>query len=127
VIQDVLYRSSILAPDMSRPTVDSIPTTDKKAFAQDMCNLRRKSLDAAYKTAEGKAAIEPFLVGQNLASPNFMTMDAVTVQSAFIGASEIIKAQTDGRATLKTRDFGAMRNMVSDMNKSAKDFWKGGK
>jgi len=127
VFQEILYRSSILAPSLSRPTHDSIKDMKKKTFDEACCLLKRKSLDAAWSTADGKAAILPFLMGKQ--SVDFFTADCATCDLAFVGASEVLKKSgTNDRVTHGVHDFGR-HTTVSDINKKNADFWanRGGK
>lgn len=128
MLQEVLYRSSILAPDLSRPTMDSIKSMKKKTFDESICLLKRKSLDAAYQTEDGKSAITPFLMGK---SADFLTMDCKVLDVAFIGASEVMK-KTGSQYQAKYQTSDMMRGAVSvaSINDANKKFWdnrKGGK
>jgi len=127
ILQEVLYRSSILAPDLSRPTMDSIKSMSKKTFDESICFLKRKSLDAAYKTEDGKDAISPFLMGK---PADFMTMDCKSMDVAFIGASEVMKIGSKQNVQHKTSDIMRGAVTVSSINDANKKFWdarKGGK
>jgi hypothetical protein len=127
VLQEVLYRSSILAPDLSRPTMDSVKGMNKKTFDESICLLKRKSLDAAYKTEDGKSAITPFLMGK---PADFMTMDCASMDVAFIGASEVMKQQGGKKQSVKhTSDFFKGAVTPASINDANKKFWdsrKGG-
>ena len=121
VFQEVLYRSSILAPELSRPTADSIKGMAKKSFDESCCLLKRKSLDAAYKTEEGKKAIDPFLGGKQV---DFFTVDCAVCDLAFVGASEVLKKSgTHDRVKRTVRDFGGVTT-VSALNERYSKFWQ---
>jgi hypothetical protein len=125
VMQEVLYRSSILAPDLSRPTMDSVGKMTKKTFDEACCLIKRKSLDAAYRTEEGRSAIKPFTKDSD-----FFTADCKSVDMAFIGASEIMKASgTKDKAQFKVADFFKGGISPADINKANAAYWagKGGK
>ena len=128
ILQEVLYRSSIIAPDLSRPTMDSVKGMNKKTFDESICLLKRKSLDAAYKTEDGKAAITPFLMGK---PADFMTMDCNSMDVAFIGASEVMKKGSSQQTSVKhTTDFFRGGVSVKTINDANAKFWadrKGGK
>ena len=127
ILQEVMYRSSILAPDLSRPTMDAVKSMSKKTFDESICLLKRKSLDAAYKTEDGKAAITPFLMGQ---PADFLTMDCKSMDVAFIGASEVMKQGSRQNVQHKTSDIMKGAVSVSSINDANKKFWdarKGGK
>ncbi len=118
--QEILYRSSILAPGLKRPTADSIATMDAEAFKKASCSVKRLSLDAAYKTEEGKKAIDPFLNGKMV---NFMDCDCSTVDLAFVGASEVMKQSgANRRINVNVKDFGGTVK-VADINKQNREFW----
>ena len=127
ILQEVMYRSSILAPDLSRPTMDTVKSMSKKTFDESICLLKRKSLDAAYKTEDGKAAILPFLMGH---PADFLTMDCKSMDVAFIGASEVMKIGSKQNVQHKTSDIMRGAVSVSSINDANKKFWdarKGGK
>ena len=122
-MQEILYRSSILAPDLSRPTMDSVKTMDRKAFNDTCCLLKRRSLDAATRTEDGKKAVEAFTKGADV-----FTADCAMVDTAFIGASEIMKHKNTSDGVKRTvKDFGGALT-VAEINKQNADFWakKGG-
>ncbi len=127
VLQDILYRSSILAPELHPLTADSIKS--KKTFDETCCFHKRKALDASFKTEDGKAAILPFLAGKT--SVDFFTADCAVCDMAFIGASEIMKQKsTQDRVSHKVSDFFKGGISVKDINAANDKFWndkKGGK
>lgn len=121
VLQEVLYRSSILAPDLTHPTTDAAKVPNRKTFDEACCLIKRKSLDAAFRTEDGKRAVEPFLRG---ATPDFFTADCAAVDAAFVGASEVMKAlSAKDRAQHKTADFMRGGISVADINKTNAAFW----
>ncbi len=123
VMQEVLYRSSILAPELSRPTMDEVKKYTKKAFDQECCRIKRRSLDAAFNTKDGKAAIEPFW---KLPPADFFTADCSAIDVAFIGASEVLKkaGASKDRAKLSAQDFGKAVT-PSTINEQNRSFWDG--
>ncbi|WP_313817890.1 DUF2213 domain-containing protein [Cupriavidus sp.] len=113
-------RAEILAPGIKLPTLDAKMATKDRASA--LCKCQRKALDAAYGTEAGKAAINPFLGGHKA---DFEKLPAGLVHAAFMGASELIKAQNNGRAhdsATKTKDFGKAGS-IAEMNKRNAEFW----
>lgn len=113
-------RAEILAPGIKLPTFDAATSTKDRAAA--LCKCQRKALDVAYGTDAGKAAITPFLGG---AKADFDKLPAGVVHATFMGASELMKAQNNGRAhdtAAKTKDFGKPTT-VADINKRNSQFW----
>ena len=119
IFQEVLYRSSILAPNLSLPTHDSVEKLNKKQFNDACCLIKRKSLDAAYSTEDGKAAINPLVAGKTV---DFLTADCTTVDFVFVGASEIIKAAKGDRVKTTVHDFGRATTVAS-INQKNREFW----
>jgi uncharacterized protein len=113
-------RAEILAPGIKLPTFDAATSTKDRAAA--LCKCQRKALDVAYGTDAGKAAITPFLGG---AKADFEKLPPGVVHATFMGASELMKAQNNGRAhdsVAKTKDFGKPTT-VADINKRNSQFW----
>lgn len=113
-------RAEILSPGIKLPTLDAATSTKDRAAA--LCKCQRKALGDAYGTEAGKAAISPFLGG---AKADFERLPAALVHAAFMGASELMKAQNNGRAhdsAAKTKDFGKART-VADINAANRKYW----
>lgn len=113
-------RAEILAPGIKLPTLDAKMATADRAAA--LCKCQRKALDLAYKTDAGRAAITPFLGGL---TADFDRLPAALVHAAFMGASEMVKAQNNGATSktgITTKDFGKART-VADINAANRKFW----
>jgi len=113
-------RAEILAPGIKLPTLDAKMATADRAAA--LCKCQRKALDLAYKTDAGRAAITPFLGGL---TADFERLPAALVHAAFMGASEMVKAQNNGATSktgITTKDFGKART-VADINAANRKFW----
>lgn len=113
-------RAEILAPGIKLPTLDSKMATRDRAAA--LCKCQRKALDLAYQTDAGKKAIGPFLGGL---TADFEKLPAALVHAAFMGASELVKAQNNAgnsRSAAPTRDFGKART-VADINAANRKYW----
>lgn len=126
VLQTVRANSEILAPGhkLAVPTFDA--ATTRVAFADSMCNCKRKALDVAYRTDEGKAAIEPFLNGR---TADFSRMNSKTIDVIFTGAA-VLRAQRNNDASsrgirpgLTRDDFGRAPLTNDELNTRNKDFW----
>lgn len=113
-------RAEILAPGIKLPTLDAKMTTKDRAAA--LCKCQRKALDLAYQTEAGKKAIAPFLGSK---TADFEKLPAALVHAAFMGASELVKAQNNAsasRGATPTRDFGKAKT-VADINAANRKFW----
>ncbi|SPA44847.1 DUF2213 domain-containing protein [Cupriavidus taiwanensis] len=113
-------RAEILAPGIKLPTLDAKMATADRAAA--LCKCQRKALDLAYQTEAGKKAIGPFLGGL---TADFEKLPAALVHAAFMGASELVKAQNNAgnsRSAAPTRDFGKART-VADINAANRKYW----
>lgn len=105
--KDSISRAEILVPGY---TVDASKTIDA---------IQREVLAAAYKTEEGKQAIEEF-TGPN---PDFTKLPAHTVDAAFIGASVLV-GKHNNRAFQKT-GLAAINPSVTprNINEMNRKFW----
>ena len=114
---DLRSRAEILAPGITFPTRDA-----KAKTADHVCSCQRMALGRAMQTEDGKVAVEPFLLGRELKA---LTADQVA--SAFVGASELLKARNNARGSrqsITTKDFGRPGD-VAAMNARNREFWKG--
>lgn len=119
VFQDTLSRAEILVPGFKMPlTMDAAPK-DAKAFKDAMCKCKRRALDEAVKKHGDKVAV--FLGGQTVDK-----MSCATVDAAFIGASELIKAGNNRASSISTKDFGR-QTPVQSINAKNRSFWNPGK
>lgn len=122
--QDTVARAEILSPGIKVPTFDA--KVDRKKTIDGLCAFRRKVLDKAFTTDEGKAAIEPLLAGGRFDTKK-LTCDAATIM--FTAASENMKAvnraSTTGSGRVRANDSGTVKvSSIADMNKASADFWK---
>ena len=115
--REVASRAEILAPGFKMQTTDTANNGDA------VLKAKRNALKQSFATPEGQKAI-PLFTGGNL---NFDTMPAHTVDAAFIGASELIKAQNNAngvRHGISTKDFGRQPNSIADINQRNREYWK---
>lgn len=122
--KDTVARAEILAPGIKLPTFDA--KADRKKSVDALCAFRRKALDKAYGTDEGKAAIDPLLAGRTLDTKK-LTCD--TARLMFTAASENMKAvnraANTGSGKIRANDSGTVKvPTIGDMNKGFTDFWK---
>lgn len=114
--QDVIARAEVLSPGIK------LPTTDSQQTKGTLAKFKRRALDSAYQTELGKAAIDPFLAGKK---PEFKKLPGSTIDAAFYGASEMMKArnnQSFGALAQKTMDFGRTTT-PADINKANAAYW----
>lgn len=124
ILQDVLYRASVIAPDVKHLTADAATTMkDRKTFDEACCLHKRKTLISAFGTTDGKDAIAPFVRD---AQPDFLTMDCAAVDTAFIGASELIKRKGAPKPVIKTTDGSKATVTPAMLNKTYAEFWNKG-
>lgn len=119
-LTQVLSRAEILAPGIK------LPTTDSANNGKAVLTAKRMALKQAYATADGQAAIAPF-IGTHT---DFNTMPAHTVDMAFTGASELIKQKNNAagvRSGISTKDFGRAPQSPADINARNREFWNKGK
>ena len=119
-LKQVLSRAEILAPGIK------LPTTDSANNGKAVLAAKRMTLKQAFATADGQKAIAPFLGGQT----DFDSMSAHTIDTAFVGASELIKQQNNAagvRSGISTKDFGRAPASPADINARNRAFWGKGK
>jgi len=117
---DVAARAEILAPGFKVPTFDA--KADPKKANDALCGCKRKALDTAYATDDGRKAIEPFLAGR---TADFGKMSCAALDSVFVGASELMRQANNARGVrqgITTKDFGRASS-VSDINRRNREFW----
>ncbi|WP_336943136.1 DUF2213 domain-containing protein [Acinetobacter modestus] len=117
-LAEVRARAEILAPGIAIPTLDSAA----KDVGKKVLSIKRQALKQAYSTKDGQAAISPF-IGANT---NFDSMTAATLDTAFIGASELVKQKNNSlgvRSGISTKDFGRAPSTVADINARNREFW----
>jgi hypothetical protein len=115
-MRDTASRAEILVPGYTMPTADSV------AGLCDVAVVRQKVLIEAFKTADGKAIIEPLLAGRKLGE--LTADDSGTV---FVAASELMRAKNNSRGIVRsvaTKDFGKAPISNSEINKRNTEFWK---
>ena len=124
-LKEILSRAEILAPGVkiTPPTADALADPKKARLA--LCGCKRKALDAAMQTEDGKKAVLPFLGGKTTDKASCATVDA-----AFIGASELIAATRNagiGRVmnSINTKDAARKGSAtdVDSLNKANREFW----
>lgn len=113
-LKQVIARAEILAPGLATPTGDSLKSKDAAP------KLMRKALESAAGTEQGKACIEPFLMGREVKQ---LTGDALS--GVFNGAAELMRVRNNdngSRSAISTKDFGRATS-VADINARNREFW----
>lgn len=110
----VVARAEILCPGISIPTGDA--AKGKKAIPR----LQLKAIQSAMTTDDGKAVVEPFLMGRELGKLTFDQLSAV-----FTGAAELMRAKNNASLSpgkVSTKDFGKPAS-VDQINAKNREFW----
>ena len=113
-LKTLVSRAEILSPGIAIPSGDAIKS---KGAAPA---LMRKALDRAMTTEDGKACVEPFLMGRDIKK---LTGDALL--GVFNGSAELMRARNNdkGRCSgVSVKDFGKASS-VADINARNRDFW----
>lgn len=118
-LKKVLSQAEILSPGIKLPTLDA-KTKDVGAKVKD---CKCKALAAAYKTDDGKKAIDLFLGG---AAADFDKLPAAVLDAAFIGASTMMgqaNNQRGARTGVNTKDFGKRPPTIAEINAANQKYW----
>jgi hypothetical protein len=123
--QQVVSDAEILVPGFRFPTFDA--KQPRKTTIDSMCQMRRKVLDHAYATAEGKALLDPLHDGGDLAK-----LDCSNVAMLFKAAAGAKKLLNNSASTkdakqvanvLSTTNPGSATASIADLNKRNRDYW----
>lgn len=87
-------RAEILSPGFKVPTADC-KCKDRKVKDQ-LLDIKRRVLGESYRSTDGKKAITPFLLGKEAI---FDKLSAAIIESAFIGASEIMRSANNSKTS----------------------------
>lgn len=118
--QNVLAQAEILSPGIPVPTFDS--KRPAATTADSLCRLRRRAIDRAWRTEDGRAAIEPVLGSSNISRLPRMTCDSV--RTLFNGAVELVRStnnSTAGGRRSAARDSGTKTVTLGDINKGNRE------
>lgn len=116
--QDTLYRASLLAPGLGVPTYDSARSA--ASFADTLTRIKRRAIDNAYTTAEGRRVIAPWIGGDGTA---IRSLDAMTVDAVFSAASDAMARRNNktlGFADSATASGPLTPAQINDANRK---FW----
>ena len=117
-LAELRSRAEILSPGIKLPTLDAGNKGVGKLARTCKCNALR----AAY-TGDNQKMIDAFTGGRS----DFEALPTVTLDAAFIGASELIRQRNNSagaRSGISTRDFGRPPASIADINKSNRQFWQ---
>ncbi|MET3481554.1 DUF2213 domain-containing protein [Methylobacterium sp. 1973] len=118
--RDTAARAEILSPGLRMATADSL--TDDKARGAAITAHKRAALKNYYRD---HAEMAPVLLGMKTA-PDFGAMAPAAVHLAFMGASEVAKAQNNSRVTkriLVSDAQPAARMTAAERNEANRAFW----
>lgn len=119
-LRDTSARAEILSPGLRMATADSL--TDDAARGSAIIAHKRAALTAYYRD---HAEMAPVLLGMKTA-PDFGAMAPAAVHLAFMGASEVAKAQNNSRVTkriLVSDAQPAARMTAAERNEANRAFW----
>ncbi|CND92436.1 Uncharacterized protein conserved in bacteria [Yersinia rohdei] len=107
--QDVVSRAELIVPGIKLPEGGKL-----SAF-------KRTVLDAAFKTTEGERVLKG-IVGDK---PDFTKMPKLSLDAAFIAASEVAKSRNNTQLNHRTTDatLPNRRPTAADLNKQNAAFW----
>ncbi|WP_145498536.1 DUF2213 domain-containing protein [Yersinia bercovieri] len=107
--QDVVSRAELIVPGIKLPEGGKL-----SAF-------KRTVLDAAFKTTEGEKVLKG-IVGDK---PDFAKMPKLSLDAAFIAASEVAKSRNNTQLNHRTTDAAIpnRRPTAADLNKQNAAFW----
>lgn len=111
--RDAIAGAEIIAPGMKAPTFDTRDSSAPKA----LCVFRRKALDRASRSDEGRAAIAKVVPGKW--NPKGMTCDAV--QIAFANVVEHVRAANN--SSMFRQISRPAEDKPFDMRQVNRDFW----
>lgn len=125
IYQATLAKAEILVPGFRMPTFDSKAARNKTLDA--MCQARRKVLDTAYSTRDGKELIDSV---SGVATLDLAKMQCTQVSGIFNAAAGAKKLLNNRAATGdskqvpadQTKPSNAMRS-IADLNKANTEYW----
>lgn len=118
--------AEILVPGFRMPTFDS--KAKRKATVDNMCAARRKALDAAYATADGKVLIDSVSGRTSLTLDKMTCVEAATLFRAAAGAKKLLNnRQATGDAhrvpNQQVNAGSTATKSIADLNKANAEFW----
>lgn len=107
--QDIVSRAELIVPGIKLPE------------GGKLSSFKRTVLDSAFKTTEGEKLLKG-IVGDK---PDFAKMPKLSLDAAFIAASEIAKGRNNTQLNHRTTDAAApnRRPTAADLNKQNAAFW----
>lgn len=112
--------AEILAPGYKLPKLTRDAAASSKKTRDGLCACKRRALDAALKTEDGKKVVSKFLHGK--------TVDKLTapeVDAAFAGATELMRALNNTKSSVKDKETTQTVDAFSQngINTINKNFW----
>ena len=120
--QDTVAGAEILAPGIRYSAFDA--KAPAKDSLQAICSLRRKAIDLAYGTAEGRGIVDDLLGGKSFDLPK---MSCGEVRGLFRGAVTAKRAANNaagkGKDTLQGVPVKSSIKSIADMNAATAEYW----
>jgi hypothetical protein len=118
--------AEVLVPGFRAPTFDS--KAKRKSTVDSMCAARRKVLDLAYSTNDGKTVIDSVSGGSALNLAGMTCVQTASLFKAAAGAKKLLnnRQATGDASRVPNQQAPAGRTAVksiSDVNKANADFW----
>ncbi len=122
--QKLIADAEILAPGLKMPTMDA--KAARKSTVDNMCAMRRKAMDAAYATKDGKAIIDAVSGGCDYTKAD--CKDAALIFVAAVGAKKLANNRAAvGDAKQEAPKFGGSKMTIAEMQARHDAFWAGRK
>lgn len=96
---NIVTHAEIIAPGFKLPTMTKDAQSSKKKTRDALCACKRRALDAALKTEDGKKAVTPLLRGRALDK-----MSAEAIDATFYAAAEVMRAGNNSRVSVQDRE-----------------------
>jgi hypothetical protein len=122
MFQDTASRAELITPGFRMPTFDSQEKSTKRV-KDTLCSAKRKVLDKAYESEQGKRFIDPLLNGKKA---SFDKMPCQVLDAMFISVSEMYRVANTARhqqkATVNDGQPDPFRR--GGLDKINQGFWK---
>lgn len=120
----LLSDAEVLVPGFRMPTFDA--KASRKSTVDNMCQLRRNAMSAAYMTGEGKALIDAVSGGVDFAKAS--CKDAATIFTVAVGAKRLQnnRAAVGDKGKEAVKPAG-VKMTIADLQARHNAFWAGRK
>jgi hypothetical protein len=120
LFKDAASRAEVLLPGHKMPVFDA--SQSKADSLKTLDAAKREVLIGAYKTDEGRKAIEIFTRGP---VKDFATLDVATLDAVLVGASELVGRSNNSTVVRSSIAAGlkTVSNRIGEVNKANREFW----